>query len=133
MGAGLPSWQTLLDNLILGHGYTAADLAQLHKLDVRDQAAIIAKRYDSPGEYQRALAAEITEERHSLAHGLLASLGVGEAVTTNYDRIYELAVETAGRDLAVLPYEPVIGQQQWLLKLHGSLERRRVRHVRHDY
>src|SRR3989442_1582129 len=40
----------------------------------------------------------------------------------SYDQLYEAAVETADRECAVLPYEPVRSQARWLLKLHGSLD-----------
>lgn len=61
---------------------------------------------------------------YSLAHGLLASLHTREAVTTNYDSLYETATRTANRTCAVLPYEPVLDQHRWLLKLHGTVELR---------
>ena len=47
--------------------------------------------------------------RHALAHGLLASLGVGRAVTTNYDALYEQAragARASGGGAALRPPRP---------------------------
>jgi hypothetical protein len=46
-----------------------------------------------------------------------------EAVTTNYDRLFEEAVDAVDGPIAVLPYQPASAGQRWLLKLHGSIER----------
>ena len=45
-------------------------------------------------------------------------------MTTNYDRLFETAVEAnrGEHELAVLPYEPVKPGGRWLLKLHGSID-----------
>lgn len=123
MGAGLPSWGELLDDLLGEAKGLPVDASKFHKLDVRDQAAIVAQRIGSDQAVRDAIRARLGGTRYSLAHGLLASLGAREAVTTNYDQLYEAAVETANRDCAVLPYEPMKGQARWLLKLHGSLDR----------
>ena len=61
--------------------------------------------------------------RYSLTHGLLASLGTRENVTTNYDTLFEAALETPGRGCTVLPYQPAVAGTSWLLKLHGSIDR----------
>jgi hypothetical protein len=38
----------------------------------------------------------LASERHALAHAMLAALPVREAVTTNYDRLLELAAAGIG-------------------------------------
>jgi hypothetical protein len=60
---------------------------------------------------------------HSLVHSQLAALPVKEYITTNYDKLFELASEAVDLELAVLPYEPTADSDRWLLKLHGCLGR----------
>lgn len=122
-GAGLKSWTELLKSMLEHADRKLDNDSRLWELDVRDQAHLISRRYDSPERYRAQLAREVDAGRYALAHGLLASLAAREAVTTNYDQLYELAVRTAGRACAVLPYEPVTDQGRWLLKLHGSVDR----------
>ena len=62
-------------------------------------------------------------ERPALSHCLLAALGCREVVTTNYDRLYETAVQASGRRTAtVLPRQPAVGADSWVLKMHGDVE-----------
>lgn len=61
----------------------------------------------------------------TLAHALLADLRVREAVTTNYDTAYEVAVAGLNRGdpdeaVAVLTRNVVAPDRPWLLKLHGD-------------
>ncbi|MBU6330480.1 MAG: SIR2 family protein [Acidobacteria bacterium] len=64
----------------------------------------------------------LRSESYSIGHSLVASLPVREFVTTNYDRLLEIAAQTAGDPLAVIPYDPVMGDSRWLLKLHGCID-----------
>src|SRR5207244_10478713 len=57
----------------------------------------------------------------ALGHALLAGLPVTEAVTTNYDRLFETAWESQGYEATVLPYRLHPGAGRWLLKLHGCV------------
>ncbi len=118
MAAGLPSWSGLLQNLATEAGLKMDEFA---KLDTLDQGSILQRRL--PDLSQR-IATSLDQTRyHSLTHGLLASLPVHEVVTQNYDRLFELASRGAGRDLAVLPYQPSrTAGQRWLLKMHGCTE-----------
>lgn len=128
-GAGLPGWQQLLDGIAVNLELDESERNQLRRLDVRDQAAILKQHLDLDApETRRSLQAVVSEQvvsaGYALTHGLLASLPTREAVTTNYDRLFEMAATAAdGRALAVLPYEAVAPGQRWLLKLHGSIER----------
>jgi hypothetical protein len=47
---------------------------------------------------------------------------VDEAVTTNYDRLFERAWCDAGRSFAVLPNQTAAESAAWLLKMHGSVD-----------
>ena len=124
MGAGLLSWDGLIEQLRKESNSRDIDLDRFAKLDVRDQAAILQGRFDEPSEYEATVKRLLGEhERYSLAHGLLSSMHTRENITTNYDRLFETAVSTGGRECSVLPNEPVRGDHPWLLKLHGSLDR----------
>ncbi len=123
MGAGLSSWQGLLDALLSKVDVEVADVDRFRQLDVRDQGLLLRRHFSSPERYHAVFEDVLATGRYSLGHGLLSSLRTREAVTTNYDDLYELASRTANRTCAVLPYEPVLNQDRWLLKLHGSLER----------
>lgn len=118
MPLGLPSWRGLLDSL--GEGL---DLQGLADLDPTDAAALLAERRGS--DFVPKLQDLLALRRHSLAHGLLASLRPVVAVTTNYDRGYELAMaQVVGADgVSVLPWEPPARvTAPRVLKLHGDVE-----------
>ncbi len=132
MGAGLPGWRDLLVQVAsrLDEGALADEMRIVlaeGRLDPLDVASLLAARLVGGGSRgDRALreaVADITRavQRHSLAHGLLASLGVERAVTTNYDELYESARAGARREVAVLPYQRPALEDAWLLKLHGDV------------
>lgn len=128
-GAGLPAWHELLNAIAEGLDLDETKQRLLRELDVRDQAAILQQHLDLDGRDSRgSLHAAVSEQfgssRYALTHGLLASLPTREAVTTNYDQLFERAAAAAdGSSPAVLPYEAVAPGQRWLLKLHGSIDR----------
>jgi hypothetical protein len=96
------------------------DPAWLARLSRLDQAQLLQRRLPHLGEaVVRALG---RPDRPSLGHALLAGLCCNEAATTNYDALYERAVEATGRERpAVLPWEQA--RDTWLLKLHGDVDR----------
>lgn len=123
MSAGLPSWGGLLTLLAARAGLDADQIRDLATLDVQDQAAVLETSLDEP--LVDALAAVLGRGPHGLSHALLAALPVREAVTTNYDSLFEDAWRAVhGVDPAVLPYDPPSASRPWLLKLHGDLARR---------
>ena len=122
-GAGLPAWQGLLDGIARRLGIDETDLGRLHRLDLRDQAAVLQRRLGSGTALQDVVAENLVHTSYALTHGQLASLPTGEAVTTNYDQLFEAAVEAVDGNIAVLPYQPVQHGTRWLLKLHGSIDR----------
>ncbi|WP_296145611.1 MULTISPECIES: SIR2 family protein [unclassified Pseudonocardia] len=71
--------------------------------------------------FTEAVAAHTSAERYGLAPALLAGLPTTEAVTLNYDELYEKACHDVGTPLALLPQQAVQPGQRWLLKLHGSV------------
>lgn len=124
MGAGLPSWQGLMERLALEAGLPEAEREAYSKLDVLDQGRIVQHRLAVAGvDLGELLCRVLASPRTSLAHALLANLPVDEVVTTNFDQLFEMASEAAGRPVAVLPYQRTRSPDRWLLKLHGSLDR----------
>jgi hypothetical protein len=123
-GAGLPTWKGLLNRLATTAGLMEGGIDA--KLGELDRARLIERRLDARKIDLRDAIRDFIEpaKRHSLAHALLAALPSSEAVTTNYDRLFEAAVHGAGGEIAVLPYEPVTPGGRWLLKMHGSIDHR---------
>ena len=124
--AGLPNWQDLLTALHRDD-VSEEEKSTLNSLDPRDHATLIQLALGGRGELLARLAGEIGRyERFGLTHSLLASIGAEQAVTTNYDNLYERACTRPGRalddELTVLPYGRVAENRPWLLKLHGSLD-----------
>jgi hypothetical protein len=125
--AGLPSWHGLLTDLH-PEGLSESESRQLDGLDFRDHATLIEMKLGG----RKQLIARLIEiigryKRIGLTHALLASLGAEQAVTTNYDNLFERACTKRGHsveeDLTVLPYGRVVENRPWLLKLHGTLDR----------
>lgn len=122
--AGLPDWNGLLNALHRGD-ISEKEKSTLRDLDPRDHATLIELAIGGRAQLLARLAQEIGRyERFGLTHSLLASIGAEQAVTTNYDNLYERACTRPGHavddDLAVLPYGRVAENRPWLLKLHGS-------------
>jgi hypothetical protein len=133
--AGLPAWWELLERVaevgeLLSDDDRAdgrrrealrASLRGLGTLDAAELLRTVLGR-----EAVDAVVRELDADRHSLSHGLLASLAARRAVTTNYDRLYELASirPMAHRGgLVVLPWDATDLERPWLLKLHGDVGR----------
>jgi hypothetical protein len=132
--AGLPSWAGLLGwlagrtELSDGHG-----LEQLNPLDVAEvlrRAALKQADKGRPNPLGELVAERIgTPSHYALSHILLAALRREQAITTNFDRLYETAVAAIEGDPppVVLPDgEPTSLQHAstaggWLLKLHGDV------------
>ncbi|WP_051471930.1 SIR2 family protein [Patulibacter minatonensis] len=136
MGAGLPSWVGLLDELISEAGMEA-DRAALDRVDLRDRAALIQSRLGA-GELERILLERLTAaSRVALQHQLLASLPVHEAASTNWDDLFERAWVDAGAGrVAQLPFDGQTGADHWIVKLHGTVRQGKLHGVvltRDDY
>lgn len=125
MAAGLPSWSGLLEQLAAAAGMTGEEQKALADLrSALDQATVVERRLtDRRQEIGATVAAVLGERRHyALPHALLAALPVREAVTTNYDRLFDDAwalSDPAG--LSVLPGAINPDARRWLLKMHGCL------------
>ena len=136
MGAGLPSWGGLLKSLTAIPEVQVAlggiDPRGLSALEQAELLQVVLDEHHDPRTIGRHVARiiEATDARPSLAHALLAGLRIREAVTTNYDRLYEDAVRAAAPApdsgdphdvLSVLPWGRVQGDRPWLLKMHGDV------------
>ena len=125
-GSGLPGWSALLRGAaerLAPAGGRAVGADRLAALDPRDQATILARRYETAGlDFEAQVCKAVDQETYALTHALLASLPVRERVTTNFDLQHERAAMTCDRKLAVLPHRPDTNAERWLLKLHGSVD-----------
>lgn len=122
IAAGLPGWEALLRALAEEAGFSPDECDALERLDVLDRARLVADRFAAAGgSVGSAVQTRLESDQYSIVHALLASLPVGEIVTTNYDLLFERASEDCGRRPAVLPDEPARDAERWLLKLHGTI------------
>ncbi len=97
--------------------------AEINDLEsLLDRAELLqATLKDSLGPELPRFIGQIT--RYSLSHALLASLRCEQAVTTNYDTLYERALNDSRGDHQVLPFDAPRPQIPWLLKMHGDVAR----------
>ncbi|MDI9918871.1 SIR2 family protein [Rhodococcus sp. IEGM 1379] len=120
--AGLPTWDELLEE-IRSDVLPAVSAEDFARLGVLDRAQLLSKSMEKDDLGKRV--AELTGGgvEPSMAHCLLATLGVSKVVTTNYDSLYEKAFESAhGTDsIAVLPRGEITADRPWILKLHGDI------------
>lgn len=125
VSAGLPSWNDLLQQLAGDIGISPTEQVEFRSLDVLDRGSILDRRFRAVGRDLRQAIAEIFSRTwdHSLLHAYLACLPSSEAITQNYDRLFELAAAGAGRPVSVLPYTPGLSHDRWLLKMHGCVSR----------
>jgi hypothetical protein len=121
--AGLPAWWELLERVAdAGDLLAGAGPEDLHGLGPLDAAELLRTALGARA--VEAVTAQLDARRHSLVHGLLASLRPARAVTTNYDRLFELACErplASSGGLAVLPWDALDPGRPWLAKLHGDV------------
>ena len=135
IAAGLPSWGDLLTALAERLGVDPDGLDQLGPLDAAEYLRR-ATGGGSAAETARALGCLVGEvighpTRYALSHAFLAALDVEQALTTNFDQLYEIAAQAIREEepLVVLPDNhpaQVAGRgsrRPWLLKLHGDIDR----------
>lgn len=116
VGAGLPSWEKLLE-MVAGEKRTA-DLAQLDS--PLDRAEYLRREL---GDQLGRKVSEITSgaTRYGISHALLTALGCTEVVTTNYDDLYERAAADVDHPtVPVLPFDDPAPRTPWVLKMHGD-------------
>ncbi|UTT62584.1 SIR2 family NAD-dependent protein deacylase [Microcella humidisoli] len=140
MSAGAPSWSRLLTDLadMIELDAETRDALFAGRLGELDQATYLARRFDEAGlDFRSAVAALVQRPRYGLAPALLAATADEQAITLNYDTLFERASTAAGRARRVLTgggtpaRTDVEGADaaaasdlgdRWLLKLHGSAD-----------
>jgi len=124
--AGLPSWSQLVAEMRARAVEGGAEIPaqDFDALDVLDQTELL--RSVLGDELELRVAERFQSASPALSHALLASLRCQEAVTTNYDCCYEVAMSAVGgadTSVAVMPWEKPVPGRPWLLKLHGDAGR----------
>ncbi|GAB3818148.1 SIR2 family protein [Tessaracoccus terricola] len=120
--AGLPTWRALLVGLSQGRITDDDASGWFQKLSALDQAQVV-RGGRGREEFGESVREHTSAERYGLAPLLLAGLPGDEAVTLNYDDLYERASADAGRSVAVLPFDGLADSDRWLLKMHGCVTR----------
>lgn len=120
-GVGLPTWTELLEELAVKVGMNREEWKDYGPLD---WATLLEKRLKDKGlSLPDEVVKRLKAPRRGLGHLLLAGLPVREAVTLNYDTLFEDACRDAGRPTSVLTSHPSDRTDRWLLKLHGCLSK----------
>lgn len=123
ISAGAPSWKTLIRSLASQIGLNIDEVTKLEHLNVLDQAAYLRELYKDGGiNFGLAVKKLVDLPRYGLAPALLSGLPSREAITLNYDGLFELASADAGRVRSVIPGKYVGETDSWLLKLHRSVD-----------
>ena len=125
--AGLPGWNGLLRDLWNKFAKPHEHLSfneipqTANPLDVAEviRQNIEQGRTNLEAEVRKLL--EHHAQGSSLAHALLAYIAFTEAVTTDYDRLFEDAIEGRNASLTTLPWGDASAAERWLLKLHGCV------------
>lgn len=122
--AGAPTWNKLIERLADDAGLRPDERQQLleSRMSALDQAAVLEQSFVTKGEFRAAIKRIVDLDRYGLAPALLASLGAPQAITLNYDGLYELASEDVhGERLTLISHETSAhSAERWLLKLHGT-------------
>jgi hypothetical protein len=129
VGAGLPTWNEMIDRLGTKHNLPpeVRKFLQDPARDVLDRASYLAAVIGGPAVLRDTIRDVIRgHPRYSLSHGLLAGLPVTEAITTNYDELFEWAwqgVDAEGPAVptSYIPHRWTADHRRWLLKLHGCV------------
>lgn len=132
VSAGAPSWGRLIEVLAAGVDLPSSVRESLRNKDrdALDQAAFLRAIYmdqrpdgssSGDGGFAAGIIKAVALERYGLAPALLASLKTEQAITLNYDELFERASADAGMARSVIPGALKPDADAWLLKLHGSV------------
>lgn len=125
MAAGLPSWHGLLERLAQYARLSSEECQALARIrNVLDQATIIERRLHEQNTRLGSVIKSVLGESpyYALSHALLAALPVREAITTNYDQLFDSAWSAIDpQGLSIVPGTIKANTRRWLLKMHGCL------------
>ncbi|WP_026373109.1 SIR2 family NAD-dependent protein deacylase [Agrococcus lahaulensis] len=135
ISAGAPSWSQLLVRLGERIGLTADEQEALRAWGELDRAAFLRQRaiaehvrtggteQEGAAAFSQAVVELVDVRRYGLAPALLASLRTPQAITLNYDGLFEAASTDVGTPRVTIPHsESGAESGPWLLKLHGSVD-----------
>jgi hypothetical protein len=106
VGAGLPQWGQLLNEIAISAGLSQTEINNhLGKLNHLDQARILEKRLGGSEQLTKAITTRLRSHFVSATHVILQSLPCEEVITTNYDTLYEQACRNVQKECSVLPYQ----------------------------
>lgn len=133
-GANFPSWPTLLSELIDQVHAKKSEIEELRKLLAREEFLDVAdfcQRRMGAAAFKRFMVRRFGG-RHEVprVHRAITKLPLAGIVTTNYDKLFELAYDGrlkvrthADRQLSQLPFDgPPAGPWPFLLKAHGDID-----------
>lgn len=123
ISAGAPSWPALVSQLTteVTDQLTDAEITSLAAKGPLDQAEILKNLYPSPEAFNSAVAELVNKTSYGLAPTLIANLPLEQAITLNYDELFEIASEDADHECAVIPGDENSEASRWLLKMHGQV------------
>ena len=126
IGAGMPSWNGLLEELATNN---SIDIRSEHwkSLDYLSKAELIEKRLqlNNKGTLGGWIADRMDTPYFSIQHSLLAALRCKTVVTTNYDKCYENAFaalyDQTPENISIIPNNIASPSNYCLLKMHGCI------------
>ena len=119
--AGLPSWTDLIRRLAKRSRSYADRPDELLEIPAIDAALLLER--DLGPQFRESLRLELSRPLHAVGHALLASLRTAEAITTNFDALYEQAcAATFDERPRKLPWQRAEPGRPWLLKMHGDVD-----------
>jgi len=128
IASGLPNWGELLNSLAEQAGFDDEDREALKQLMYLDQPKLIAEKMGGHQPFKEAVAKLVRKGRYTPAHAMLGAIGDTQkvpAATTNYDLMFEEAVESAKGKVLRIPWQLQEARSDHnndfpqLLKLHG--------------
>jgi hypothetical protein len=130
--AGLPSWADLIQRLAEDSPSYASRPEELQHIPAIDAARLLEK--DLGKQFHVRLRRELRRPLHAVGHALLASLRTAEAITTNFDALYEQACAATFDDRPrKLPWQKAEPGRAWLLKMHGDVDHEQLVIGRDEY
>ncbi len=116
-----PAWADLIRRPAQRSQSYANRPDELLEIPVIDAARLLEK--DLGPQFRARLRRELSQPLHAVGHALLASLRTTEAITTNFDPLYEQAcAATFDEHPCKLPWQRAEPGRPWLLKMRGDVD-----------